>query len=69
MKNNLKSTKIKLKYLFLCCIVTLFFYFYIQGYQQAKKYFISWIRVQMSSHRYNNLAELNNEDLAAKMGR
>ena len=40
------------------------------GDQQAKKYFnLSWLRVIMSYHRFNNLAELLNGDLAAKIGR
>ena len=30
---------------------------------------LSWLRVRMSYHRFNNLAELLNGDLAAKIGR
>ena len=30
---------------------------------------LTWLRVRMSYHRYNNLAELLNQDLAAKIGR
>ena len=30
---------------------------------------LTWLRVRMSYHRYNNLAELFNGDLAAKIGR
>ena len=52
-----------------CFILTVFFYLYTQGDQQAKKYFdISWLRVRMPYHRFNNLAELLNVDLAAKIG-
>ena len=29
---------------------------------------LSWLRVRMSYHRFNNLAELINGDLAAKIG-
>ena len=34
-----------------------------------KSFNVSWMIVQMSYHRFNNLAELLNEDLAAKFGR
>ena len=35
-----------------------------------KKIFnISWLRVRMSYHRFNSLAQLHNGDLAAKIGR
>ena len=34
-----------------------------------KNFNISWLRVRMSYHRFNNLAELLNGDLAAKTGR
>ena len=30
---------------------------------------LSWMRVQISYHRFNNLAELLNRDLATKIGR
>ena len=51
-------------------IYTLFFYLYPQGDQQAEKYFnISGLRVQMSYHRFINLAKLLNGYLAAKIGR
>ena len=33
-----------------------------------KSFNLSWIRVRMSYHRFNNLAELLNIDLAAKIG-
>ena len=37
---------------------------------RLNKYFIlSWLRVRMSCHIFNNLAELFNEELAAKIGR
>ena len=44
-----------------------FFYVYPQG---DKEFFfnISWMRVKMSYHRFNNLAELLNRDLSAKIG-
>ena len=46
-----------------------FFFLYPQGDQQAKKDFnLSWLRVRMSYHRYNNLAVLIKGDLAAKIG-
>ena len=34
-----------------------------------KSFNLTWLRVRMSYHRYNNLAELLNVDLAAKIGR
>ena len=34
-----------------------------------KSFNLTWLRVKMSYHRYNNLAELLNGDLAAKIGR
>ena len=34
-----------------------------------KSFNITWLRVIMSYHRFNNLAELLNGDLAAKIGR
>ena len=34
-----------------------------------KSFDITWLRVQMSHHRFNNLAELLNGDLAANIGR
>ena len=41
-----------------------------QGDQQAKKYFnLSWLRVRMSYHIFNNLAELLNGDIATKIER
>ena len=70
MKKNETSEKRKQKYLLFCCILTLLFYVNPQGDQQAKnKFNITWLRVQMSYHRFNNLAELLNGDLAAKIGR
>ena len=37
---------------------------------RLKKYFnLSWLRVRMSYHIFNTLAELINGDLAAKTGR
>ena len=37
---------------------------------RLKKLFnLTWLRVRMSYHGYNNLAELLNGDLAAKIGR
>ena len=33
-----------------------------------KSFFLSWLRVIMSYHRFNNLAELLNGNLAAKSG-
>ena len=57
------------KCILLCCLLTLFFYLYPQGDKQAKKHFdISWLRVRMSYHRFNNLAELLNGDIGAKIG-
>ena len=45
------------------------FYIYPQGDQHSKKRFnISWLRVQMSYHRFNNLAELLSGHLASKIG-
>ena len=34
-----------------------------------KSFNLTWLRVRMSYHRFNNLAELLNRDLAAKIGR
>ena len=34
-----------------------------------KSFNLNWLRVRMSYHRYNNLAELLNRDLATKIGR
>ena len=34
-----------------------------------KSFNLTWLRVRISYHRYNNLAELLNGDLAAKIGR
>ena len=46
----------------------LFFYVYTQGDQQAKKSFnLSWLNVQMYYQRFNNIVELLNGDLAAKI--
>ena len=38
-------------------------------YRPKKSFNLSWLRVRMSYHRFNNLAELLNGDLAAKIGR
>ena len=58
----------KKKCLLLCSLLTLFFYVYSHGDQQAEKHFnLSWLRVRMSYHIFNNLAELLNRDLAAKI--
>ena len=58
-KENLK--KKKQKCLFLCRILTLFFYVYPQGDWQAKKSFnLSWLGVQMSYQIFNNLDEFLN---------
>ena len=40
------------------------FYLYTQGEHQAFKN-LSWMRVQISYHWFNNLTELLNRDLAA----
>ena len=37
-------------------------------YGLKKMFNLSWLRVRMSYHRFNNLAELLNRDLAAKIG-
>ena len=34
-----------------------------------KSFNLTWLRVRMSYHRFNNLAELLNGDLVAKIGR
>ena len=70
MKKNLRSKKEKQEYQFLHCILILFFYIYTQCDRQAKKTFnLSWMRVLMPYHRFNNLAELLNGDLITKIGR
>ena len=68
MKKNLKSTKRKTVMSIFHCILTLFFYLYPQGDQQAKNNNLSWMKVQMYYHRFNNLGGLLNGDLAAKIG-
>ena len=61
--------KKKQKCLLLCCLITLFSYIFPQGDQQANKYFnLSWLRVGISYHIFDNLAELLNRDLATKIG-
>ena len=70
MKRNETSEKRKTKCLLLCCILTLLFYVYPQGDRKDKNPFnLTWLRVLMSYHIFNNLAELLNRDLAAKIGR
>ena len=69
-KRTRRQKKEKQKYLLLCCILTLLFYVNPQGDQQAEnKFNITWLRVRMSYHIFNNLAELLNGDLAAKIRR
>ena len=51
-------------------MLTLIFYVYPQGDQQDKKSFnLSCLIVQISYHRFNNLLEIINGDLAEKIGR
>ena len=38
-------------------------------YRLKKSFNLTWLRVRMSYHIFNNLAELLNGDLAAKIGR
>ena len=38
-------------------------------YSLKKSFNLTWLRVRMSYHRFNNLEELLNGDLAAKIGR
>ena len=53
----------------MCCLLTLFFYVYPQCDQQAKKSFnLSWLRVRMPYHIFNNISELLNGDLTTKIG-
>ena len=67
-KRTRRQQKEKHKYLILCCILTLFFFVYPQGDQQAKNSFnLSWPRVQMFYHRFNNLVGLLNGDLYTKI--
>ena len=61
--------KDKQEYLFLRCVLTLFLYVHPQGDKQDLKYFnLSWFRVQISYHRYNDLSKLIYEDFIAKIG-
>ena len=63
-------SKKKQKRILLCCILTLLFYVNPQGGLQAKKSFnLTWLRVRMSYHRFNKVAELLNGDLAARFSR
>ena len=68
-----KSTKwilIGVYFLLLHYIFVLFFCFYPQDDKQAKKHFnLSWLILQISYHRFKNLAELLKGDLATKIGR
>ena len=54
-----------------CVVYSRYFYTSIHRViDRLKKTFkLTWLRVQMSYHRFNNLAELLNGDLAAKIGR
>ena len=63
------DVKKKQKFLLLCCLITLFSKYIHRVINRLKYYFnLSWTRVWMSYHRFNNLAELLNGDLAAKIG-
>ena len=63
-----RQRKEKQKCLFLCYMLTLLFYVNPQGDQQTKKSFnLTWLGVQMSYHGFNNLPELLNGDLTAKI--
>ena len=50
--------------------IKIFFYIYPQGDQQDEKYFnLYWMRIKISYHIFNNLSEIVNIDLSAKIGR
>ena len=54
---------------FCFCLITLFSYIFPQDDHQDKMYFnLSWLRVWMSYHRFDNFTELLNGDLATKIG-
>ena len=67
-----KKTRLQLKEnrnVNFCVAYSGFFYIYPSGDQQAKHYFIlSYLRIRMSYHRLNNLAEVLNGNLAVKIG-
>ena len=64
---------IKKKYInvYFCAAYSRYFSTFIHRViDRIKKSFnLSWLRVKMSYHKFNNLAELPNRDLAAKIGR
>ena len=61
--------KRKQKCLLLCRVCTLFIYVHPQCYQQTfKKFNLSCLCVNISYHIFNNLSELLNKDLTAKIG-
>ena len=64
------NNKEKQKCLLLCYLLTFFSTSIHRVINGLKKIFnLSWIRVIMYYHRFNNLDELLNGDLAAKIGR
>ena len=68
-KKNLTSKKEQHKCLLLCCLLTLFSTSIHRVINRLKIYSnLAWLRVIMSYHRFNNLDELLNMDLAAKIG-
>ena len=66
-KSNKTSVKRKTEILF-CVAYSRYFYTSIHRViNRLKNYFnLSWLRVRMSYHRFNNLSKLLNRDLAAK---
>ena len=70
-KKNLTSTKKKNRNVYFCVAYSRYFSTSIHRVINRLKntFNLSWLRVRMSYHRFNNLSELLNGDLAAKIGR
>ena len=69
-KKNLTSIKIKTKMSTFVLITHVVFLHLSSGWSTGRKYFnLYWLRVKMPHHRLNNLSELINEGLDAKIGR
>ena len=68
MKKNLKSEKIKAGMSIFALHTHVFTSIRRVVNTQRKSLNISWMRVQMYYHRFNDLSKLLNRDLAAKIG-
>ena len=67
-ENDPANDKKKQKCIFLSRVLTLFIYVFLQIDWRTKKIHVSWLRVRMLYHIFNNLAEFLNGDLATKVG-